>query len=280
MTIELMTADRDRSDLSWLGTTLTVWAHPDDETYLSGGLSAMLTDLGVRVVCVTATRGEASGPAHDAEARARLAQVRTRELVDALELLGVTEHEWLDLPDGGCAMVDPAIAVERLIDVVDRVRPDTVVTFGPEGHTGHPDHRAVSRWVDEVVMASTASPRILHVVATQAQLAVDPALNDDFGVFDEGRPRVCNPTELALHLELDTETLRRKVAALVRQRSQTAGLIDAVGIDRFAAWVAEESFAAPARLGSVREAGGQVMSSGIVASMVVQGQRPGGVDGR
>ena len=38
-----------------------VWAHPDDETYLAGGLSAALTDAGQRVVCVTATRGEAGG---------------------------------------------------------------------------------------------------------------------------------------------------------------------------------------------------------------------------
>jgi len=245
MTTELSTAERDPNDLSWLGTTLTVWAHPDDETYLSGGLSATLTDHGVRVVCVTATRGEAGGPDADAEARSRLAHVRTRELEDALVHLGVREHEWLDYPDGGCATVDPALAVARLIGVVDRVRPETVITFGPEGHTGHQDHRTVSRWVDEAVAGSTVNPRILHVVGTQAQLAVDPALNDDFGVFDEGLPRVCDPEELAVHLELDAQMLRRKVDALVAQTSQTGGLIDAVGIDRFAAWVAVECFAAP-----------------------------------
>ncbi len=47
------------TDLSWLGTTLVVWAHPDDETYLSGGTAAALVDLGHRVVAVTATRGDA-----------------------------------------------------------------------------------------------------------------------------------------------------------------------------------------------------------------------------
>ena len=50
------------ADLSWLGTTVLVWAHPDDETYLSGGTAAALVDLGHRVVAVTATRGEAGGP--------------------------------------------------------------------------------------------------------------------------------------------------------------------------------------------------------------------------
>ena len=48
-----------RNDMDHLGTVLTIWAHPDDETYLVGGMSAVLTDAGHRVVCVTATRGEA-----------------------------------------------------------------------------------------------------------------------------------------------------------------------------------------------------------------------------
>lgn len=250
MTNEVLTDERFSRDVSLLGTTLTIWAHPDDETYLSGGLSAALSDQGSRVVCVTATRGEAGGAGQQTAARAALAEVRTRELDDALELLGVKEHEWLDYPDGGCAAVDPAVAGKRLVGIIDRVRPDTVVTFGPEGHTGHPDHRAVSRWVDQAVRISTLTPRMLHVVVTEAQLALDPALNDDYGVFEEGRPRICEPEELALRLELPADLLRRKVDALQRQPSQSAGLIGAVGLDRFAAWIAIECFAEPAPGGS------------------------------
>ncbi|MDO9486576.1 MAG: PIG-L family deacetylase [Actinomycetota bacterium] len=252
MTTEMTTADHDHSDLSWLGTTLTVWAHPDDETYLGGGLSSILSDQGVRVVCVTATRGEAGAPLSDVQTRMTLAKVRAQESTDAMEILGVREHVWLDYPDGACATVDPANAIASLVDILQRVRPQTIVTFGPEGHTGHPDHRAVSRWVDEAVLRSSLAPRILHVVVTEAQLAVDPELNDDFGVFDEGRPRVCKPEDLALQIELSEAVLQRKVDALVRHRSQTEGLIDAVGLDRLAAWVAVESFAAPASQGSSR----------------------------
>jgi LmbE family N-acetylglucosaminyl deacetylase len=243
---DVMTDKRCSGDVSWLGTTLTVWAHPDDETYLGGGLSAALSDQGVRVVCVTATRGEAGGRSQDPASRTALAELRTLELEAALEILGVAEHEWLDCPDGGCATADTEAVVDRLVRIIDRVRPDTVVTFGPEGHTGHLDHRTVSRWVDEAITRAGSRARLLHVVVTEAQLAVDPALNDDFGVFDEGGPRVCDPDDLALRMDLDRDLLRRKVKALQRQPSQSTGLIGAVGLDRFAAWIAVECFAVPA----------------------------------
>jgi LmbE family N-acetylglucosaminyl deacetylase len=218
-----------------LGTVLMIWAHPDDETYLVGGLSALLTDAGHRVVCVTATRGEAGG----------LAQVRTTELEDALRILGIDEHHWLDHPDGGCADVAEDDAAARIAAIVDEVRPDTVVTFGPDGFTGHPDHRAVSRWTDLALSRTGVSgrPRLLHPVARE--IAVDRELDEEFGVFDLGRPRVCADDELDLLLELEDETLDRKVEALLRQVSQTGGLVEAVGVDRFRAWVAHEAFAEP-----------------------------------
>lgn len=160
-------------------------------------------------------------------------------------MLDVREHTWLDHPDGGCADVDDDVAVGQLLDVLDDVRPDTVVTFGPDGFTGHPDHRTVSRWVDLALGRSGVSPRLLHAVSTEAELALDPSLNNDFNVFGDGWPRMCRPEELAVHLQLSGNALRRKVEALRRQGSQTGGLIDAVGIDRYAAWVSFESFAVP-----------------------------------
>ncbi|MDT4997130.1 MAG: mycothiol S-conjugate amidase, partial [Pseudonocardiales bacterium] len=110
-----------------LGTILSVWAHPDDETYLCGGLMARAVRNGSRVVCVTATRGELGSPD---EARwpsgQPLAAVRTKEMDAALAVLGVTEHHWLDYPDGGCADVDQAEAVRRVTELMADVRPDTV----------------------------------------------------------------------------------------------------------------------------------------------------------
>jgi LmbE family N-acetylglucosaminyl deacetylase len=231
-------------DLSWLGTTVVVWAHPDDETYLSGGTAAALVDLGHRVVAVTATRGDAGGPDQSPSGRAETAQLRTAELEEALQVLGVTEHHWLGYEDGRCADADPEPAVRCLADLLDDVRPDTVVTFGPDGFTGHPDHQAVSRWVDLALGRTLATPQLLHAVATE-QDRVDPELDEDFGVYELGQPRIVEPDELALRLVLDPASLRRKVTALEAQASQTAGLISAVGLQRFSAWVAVEAFAPP-----------------------------------
>lgn len=230
------------SEISELGTVLTVWAHPDDEAYLAGGLLAAVRDQGGRAVCVTATRGEAADPEATAGERAALAALRTRELQESLGILGVTEHHWLGLADGGCAPDDPE-PVSQLRCLLDQVRPDTVVTFGPDGFTGHPDHRAVSAWVGQAVASYDGRARLLHPVAQEP--AVDPSLDADFGVFDLGRPRIVEDTEIALRLALAGPDLDRKVRALTAQRSQTSGLLQAVGPRRFARWVATELFAEP-----------------------------------
>lgn len=232
-------------DLSRLGTVLTVWAHPDDEAYLAGGLLAGLTDAGHRAVCVTATRGESADPDAGAGERAALAAVRTRELADALGALGVAEHHWLDLPDGGCADADPEVPVGCLVRLLDEVRPDTVLTFGPDGFTGHPDHRAVSGWVDLALSRSAAAPTLLHAVMPADEIDRDRALVEEFGVYELGSPRVCGTSELAVRLPLGGDLLDRKVDALLRQESQTGGLVAAVGLDRFRAWVAHEAYAPP-----------------------------------
>jgi len=232
-------------DLSRLGTTVAVWAHPDDETYLSGGLAAALRDLGHRVVCVTATRGEAGGSDSSPAGKRELGQLRTRELEDAMAVLGVVEHRWLDHVDGGCEAADPLPAVAELVRILTDVEPDTVLTFGPDGVTGHPDHRAVGGWVDRAVAELPFDPLLLHAVTTPEDRKVDPALDNDFDVFFLGGPRVCSPEEVAVRLELTGDELERKVRALLCQRSQTGGLVDAVGLDRFRAWVAAETFAPP-----------------------------------
>ena len=235
------------AELGRLGTTVTVWAHPDDETYLAAGVMAALRDADQRVVCVTATRGDAGNGLHlggSARQRAQLGALRARELAAALAQLGVTEHHWLGYADGGLAAVDPGTAVGPLVRLLDEIGPATVLTFGPDGFTGHPDHTAVSRWVTAAVAGCRRRPRLLYASATPADLAASAAVDDRFGVYALGRPHLVEAADLALRLELSGPALRRKVAALAAQASQTAPIMDAIGRDAFAAWVRAESFVA------------------------------------
>ena len=95
-----------------------------------------------------------------------------------------------------------------------------MITFGPDGYTGHPDHQAVSRWTDLAVARAGSRPRVLHAVSRED--VADRELDEDFGVFELGRPRVCADDDLAVLLALDGTLLERKVEALLHQVSQTA----------------------------------------------------------
>jgi LmbE family N-acetylglucosaminyl deacetylase len=228
-----------------LGTVLGIWAHPDDEAYLSGGLMALARQAGSRVVCVTATRGELGTPDPREWPPEKLAAERTVELARCLDILGVTEHRWLAYADGGCAGVPAEEAVGRLCEVIDEVRPDTVVTFGPDGFTGHSDHRAVSGWATAAFeKAAGKDARLLYPAVTERRVRRWGALHERLSVFEDGYPVVVPDSGLALDLMLDAGTVARKVRALAAQTTQTAGLIGLLGVETYTAWVGEELFVA------------------------------------
>jgi LmbE family N-acetylglucosaminyl deacetylase len=235
--------NRRTTDVAELGTVLGVWAHPDDEAYLSGGLMAMARDGGARVVCVTATRGELGTPDPESWPPERLAAERTLELARCLQVLGVTEHTWLGYRDGECPSVPAADAVARLCAVLDEVRPDTVLTFGPDGITGHPDHRAVSAWVTAAFdRAAAPGARLLHSAVPDRRVPRWQDLDDSLGVYLPGYPVTVPDGRLAVDLVLPPDVVARKVQALLAQTTQTAGLVEVMGLEEYTEWVGDESF--------------------------------------
>ncbi len=230
-----------------LGTIFGVWAHPDDETYLCGGLMARAVAAGDRVVLVTATRGEQGSPD---EARwpsgAPLAAVRTAEMAAALARLGVTEHHWLDYPDGGCAAVDQDEAVRRVTALMAEVRPDTVLTFGPDGMTGHDDHKAVCRWATEA-FAQVGKPGAVLAYATKTPEWLDrfKAPLDEFNVFMGSEPPCTPVDQLLIGITLEGDLLATKLDSIRAMTSQVEPLVQGMGEDFFREGMAEESFRAP-----------------------------------
>jgi len=137
-------------DVSSLGTIVGIWAHPDDDIFLSAGLMASAVAAGNRVVDVTATRGEGGSMDEDRWPPETMGEVRTGELLRSLEILGVREHRFLEGPvdvDMESHLDEAGAAQVRAI--IEDVQPDTVLTFGPDGMTGHVGHMSVCRWTTD-----------------------------------------------------------------------------------------------------------------------------------
>jgi LmbE family N-acetylglucosaminyl deacetylase len=222
-----------------LGAVLGIWAHPDDEAYLMAGTALAAAAAGSTIACVTATAGDAGESADQSRwPRAQLGTIRRREIAESLAALAIQDHTWLDLNDGGLAEIDHATGVEQLAAVIERVQPDTVLTFGPDGMTGHPDHIAIGDWATDAAATVRGDRcRVLAATKTPDWLATFAHVNE--GIIAPDPP--CTPPEdLALCVHLEGDLLDTKIQALRAQPSQTSGLISALGESTYRAWVATE----------------------------------------
>jgi LmbE family N-acetylglucosaminyl deacetylase len=144
---------------------LGIFAHPDDETLCAGGTLAKYASAGAEVHVISLTQGGA-GQIRDAGAatRATLRAVREQELDAAGAELGLTGTRCLDHPDGGLAEIDGETLVTLASDLLQEFDPDVVITFGPDGFSGHPDHIAVGAAVTAACenRRSARSIRLFH----------------------------------------------------------------------------------------------------------------------
>jgi LmbE family N-acetylglucosaminyl deacetylase len=228
-----------------LGTVLSVWAHPDDETYLSGGVMAACAAAGARVVCVSATAGEHGTADPTTWPPARLAARRRDEFAAAMEVLGVREHHVLGFEDGTLDRVGAHVGTAAIAEIVADVRPDTILTFGPDGMTYHPDHLAVGRWTTAAWHRSGGRGRLLHATATTDHYVRFGRLYETWQMYmTDERPTGHRLEELALRVVLDGAALDRKLEALAAITSQTSDLIATIDPATWRTVNAEEAFVA------------------------------------
>src|SRR4030095_14988740 len=94
-------------------------------------------------------------------AGAELAAARTKEATCAANRLGVRRLHLLGLPDGALASFDELGKLRSaLVPIIDSIRPAAIITFGPEGGTGHPDHRLVGDVVTQIIQADARSRKV------------------------------------------------------------------------------------------------------------------------
>jgi LmbE family N-acetylglucosaminyl deacetylase len=147
---------------------MAVLAHPDDESLGVGGTLAKYAAEGVQVSLVTATPGDSGRyrghrpgePEHPGAAA--LATIREAELHAAAAELGVNDVSLLHYHDQQLDRADPREIVAAIAGHLRRVQPHIVLTFGPDGAYGHPDHIAISQFTAAAIVR-----------------AADPALSTD-----------------------------------------------------------------------------------------------------
>jgi LmbE family N-acetylglucosaminyl deacetylase len=182
-----------------------VFAHPDDETFATGGTIAKYAEAGVRCSLYSATDGDAGRASGiSVSSRAELGGIRRAELQTACAALGIATLECGGHPDAALAAADPQVVMSEIVRVIRRERPQVVLTFGPEGApTGHLDHRAICRLATSAFLlaATSAFPDQLEAGLTPHRAArlcyvTWPAPGPGEAPRQEGQPRqICVPVE-------------------------------------------------------------------------------------
>ncbi|MEP7024978.1 MAG: PIG-L family deacetylase, partial [Actinomycetota bacterium] len=163
-------------------TMMAVHAHPDDESSGTGGVLAKYSAEGIRTVVVTCTNGEygdAPGkikPGEPGHEEAAVAKIRLAELRTACDYLGVSDLEILGYHDSGMSEWDYKdhpdvfsnvpldVAAARIAGLIEKYRPQVVITYDDNGGYDHPDHLHASRAAVAAV-SSTGIPAKLYLTA-------------------------------------------------------------------------------------------------------------------
>jgi len=204
------------------GGIAAVLAHPDDESFGCAGALALTYDADLETSLLLVTRGEAGTP--DGEPDPDFAGQRELEVIAAAREIGLDEVSILDgYPDGGVADESFERLITEIAAWLEERRPTAVITFGPHGVTGHPDHVIVgnaTRWAVERLSDSGLAPNAVYVIA--------PIFNPSGAAYD------LSPEEQAATHRIDiTGVAPRKLAALEAHASQ-ADTVDEIAALRSA----------------------------------------------
>jgi LmbE family N-acetylglucosaminyl deacetylase len=217
-----------------------VFAHPDDDTFgVAGTVALHADDPTFRFVLVHATSGEAGMISDPSLAtRETLGTVREEEDRRSWVTLGRTpdRHEWLRYPDHGLADVPFDELVERVAAILREERPDVVITFGPDGITGHPDHVTIGEATTEAFHAlrtdgTDGFRRLIRVAIPQSML---DSWNEK--LIAQGNEPM-DPTELyqprgvpdaSLGFSVDTSSVAERIVGALREHRTQASDFDSL----------------------------------------------------
>jgi LmbE family N-acetylglucosaminyl deacetylase len=211
---------------------IAAFAHPDDERVIGPLLSRMGRE-GREVHLVIATDGSKGVRDHAGiPAGEPLATARAKEAECAAKRLGVRQLHVLGLEDGGLAsFANLGRLRTELTNLIARIQPAAIITFGPEGGTGHPDHRLVGNVVTEIVQSDDRHRTIDLLYASLP--------TERLGTAPPSSPRVNGVAEqlLTVRVPFNEQDLVAGREAFACHRSQyTAAEMDAINRTLTHAW--------------------------------------------
>jgi LmbE family N-acetylglucosaminyl deacetylase len=216
---------------------MCVLAHPDDESLALGGTLARYAAEGVETTLVVATRGERGWFGEQAAypGEYELGAIREREVRAACRTLGVSRLEFLGYIDGDLDRANEHEVIARIVHLLREIKPQVVVTFGPEGLYGHPDHIAISQLTTSAVMCAadpyyTRLPeqephrvaKLYYRISPSAWFADYMPIFGDLIMSIDGQERRAHPwADWAITTRLDTRAYWRLVwQAVQHHRTQ------------------------------------------------------------
>lgn len=203
---------------------------------------AVAVQNGQSVIVITATRGEKGIQDESRWPAERLGQIRADEMAEALRRLGVNKNHWLDLPDGDCAHCDQTEAVGRIAKLISEHQPDTILTFGPDGLTGHDDHKTVSKWAALARYQAASAAKIYHAVQTTQEYEAMREADEQLDIFfNIDKPPLYDKAECDICFCMDDDVFDKKFSALRAMPSQTETLLNNYG-DKMCESLSVEAF--------------------------------------
>jgi LmbE family N-acetylglucosaminyl deacetylase len=205
---------------------LCVTAHPDDEAAVFGGALLLYQSLGVETHVISLTAGEA-GSRGTAASREELAELRRAEFAAACEILKVSSGEVLSYPDADLYQLPPARPVADLVFRIRRIRPQVLITFGPDGGTGHADHSMASVFATFAFHWAARADRCAEQLSTGMSPYQPQKLyyvTSEFA-FPGRRPLCLAPSSATLDIHLFVDD---KIRAFQAHTTQTSTVVENV----------------------------------------------------
>jgi LmbE family N-acetylglucosaminyl deacetylase len=223
---------------------LGVWAHPDDEAYLSAGLMAEVIAAGGEVTVPALTNGELGFADDDPRTLDGRSFLRRAEIREAMATIGVTDIRFVGAPDGFLDRLDTGMVADAIRLVMEEVRPDLTVTFGPDGITGHLDHVACGLAATAAWLAAGIG-ELRYAAKTTGWLDEWRSFHDEVGIWMTDEPTGVDSADLEFVVRLGGAALDDKREVLAHHASQTEMLAGLMGEADYRHWISEEAFRRP-----------------------------------